>query len=103
MLDRNQPRTAYAASALGLGVFRSIDGGTTWVVTNVGLADTNVLSLAVDLSGTVYAGTRNHGVFALSAPGQEVLSSVVPAVISALGAASSFFKTSARLRHFADE
>jgi photosystem II stability/assembly factor-like uncharacterized protein len=45
------------------GVFRSTNGGVTWTQLNTGLTHLQVLSLAVDNSGYVYAGTRGLGVF----------------------------------------
>lgn len=43
------------------GVFRSTDDGTSW--RHRGLLHISVLSLAVDHSGTVYAGTGSAGIF----------------------------------------
>ena len=44
------------------GVYRSTNGGTTWVVVNDGLTDTSVTALFA--SGTnLFAGTRSGGVF----------------------------------------
>jgi len=44
------------------GVFRSSDGGMTWVAYNKGLTNSNVLSLVASPSGALYAGTE-RGVF----------------------------------------
>ena len=52
----------------GDGVYRSTNGGFTWMQVNAGLSDPDVLALAID-PGTpwpaaeVYAGTRGGGVF----------------------------------------
>ncbi|HVE65803.1 MAG TPA: hypothetical protein VNC59_04415, partial [Thermoanaerobaculia bacterium] len=46
----------------GAGVYQSRDGGETWFPLNLGLEDTNVLTLAVG-SETLYAGTQSRGVF----------------------------------------
>ncbi len=55
--------TLYVATS-GSGVYKSGDSGTTWeVCTNSGLTNLNVVSLAIDASGKLYAGTED-GVFA---------------------------------------
>lgn len=61
--DPNNPNIAYAGakpsnSGVGGGVFRSTDGGQTWVAQNAGLAasDKQVTSVVVDGSGNAYAG-----------------------------------------------
>ncbi len=46
------------------GVFRSSDGGSTWVHLNTGLPSTSVRALVADADGGVYAGTGS-GVFHL--------------------------------------
>jgi photosystem II stability/assembly factor-like uncharacterized protein len=54
--------TVYAAS-YGSGVYKSINGGITWgVCANSGLTNQNVISLAIDANGKLYAGTE-AGVF----------------------------------------
>ncbi len=54
-------------AALGLGVFRSTDKGTSWTMSDSGLSDVTLSSLAVSTSGsgtpTVFAGTMSGGVF----------------------------------------
>lgn len=49
------------------GVFRSTDDGMSWLPLSEGLTTMNVLSLAIDSAGYVYAGTGGHGVFRSSA------------------------------------
>ncbi len=45
------------------GVFRSTDHGNTWVDASVGLTNRTVMSLAIDSTGTLFAGTSGGGVF----------------------------------------
>jgi cysteine-rich repeat protein len=47
------------------GVFRSLNGGSSWSAVNAGLTDTNVNALAIDPTTptTLYAGTYSGGVF----------------------------------------
>src|SRR5207248_102976 len=59
---------AVAVGAIGGGVFKSVNGGATWVsVGNVGtgLTNLNVFAVAVDPSNPqrIYAGTAAGGVF----------------------------------------
>lgn len=58
--DPSAPSTAYAATQLG--VYKTTDGGLTWTVSRVGLADWGVGCLAVASQGLVYAGTGSRGV-----------------------------------------
>jgi hypothetical protein len=60
--DRQDPGTAYAATATG--VHRSTDGGAGWSAYNDGLANTNVLSLAIEPGPRLYAGTSGGSVYA---------------------------------------
>ena len=46
----------------GGGIFRSLDSGKTWTQANIGLTDTNVLSLA-KIEDTLFAGTSSAGIF----------------------------------------
>ena len=50
------------AGTLGGGVFRSTDGGQSWIELNDGLGDTFVHALAAN-GATLLAGTENAGVF----------------------------------------
>jgi photosystem II stability/assembly factor-like uncharacterized protein len=55
-VDARRPGTVYASFAVSVGLYRSVDGGTSWAFS--GLAGIPVLSLAVDpASPAVYAGT----------------------------------------------
>ncbi len=56
--------TLYAGTEFG-GVYKSIDGGSTWVAVNNGLTNPNVQALAVDNNPntTLFAGTNGGGVF----------------------------------------
>lgn len=47
----------------GLGVLRSTDSGENWTLVNNGLGDNYVLTLAIDSSGNLFAGTLRGGVF----------------------------------------
>jgi hypothetical protein len=96
VVDPHNPATVYAD-----GVYRSTDSGGHWTGLTAGLTSP-VLSLAIRADGTVYAGTRDTGVFQLSNLGEEILAGVVPAAISAPGAAGSLFRTAIQLRNSAD-
>jgi photosystem II stability/assembly factor-like uncharacterized protein len=69
-VDPRQPITVYAATA-GIGMLKSVDGGSRWTSINRGLATWNIASLAIDPTATsvLYAGT-DDGVFK-SADGGE--------------------------------
>ena len=60
----SQPGVIYAGS-WGSGVYKSLDGGTTWNLANFGLTNGFVYSLAVDPTNPniLYAGTFYGGVF----------------------------------------
>lgn len=49
------PAVVYAGSSFG--VWKSTDGGATWVPSNSGLTSPSVSALAADAQGNVYAGT----------------------------------------------
>jgi streptogramin lyase len=63
VIDLQKPETVYAGTT-GHGVFKSIDGGTTWTTINTGLTDLRVYALAINpqTPNTLYAGTPG-GVF----------------------------------------
>lgn len=48
---------------IGRGVYRSTDGGETWLPVNTGLTDTTITALTVHTDGQLFAGTENGGVF----------------------------------------
>lgn len=62
-LDPTSPATLYAAT--GRGLYKTTDGGATWLRTGTGLRDHSLLALAVDpaLPSNVYATTDTAGVF----------------------------------------
>jgi len=64
-IDPTTPTTLYVGTDGG-GVFKSTDGGSTWVPINSGLTDLKVTALAIDwfTPYRVYAGTENGGIFA---------------------------------------
>ena len=55
------PNGSVFAGSNGRGVFRTTDGGESWI--QVGLTDTYVSVLAISSSGTVFAGANAGGVF----------------------------------------
>ena len=57
-------RTLYAGT-YGKGVYQSTDAGFSWSARNNGLADQDILCLAIDpnTNSTLYAGTQGGGVF----------------------------------------
>jgi hypothetical protein len=70
VIDRSNPSTIYAATGGGYfdhngGVFKSIDGGVTWVAANNGLPPKAGGALAIDPSNPsiVYVGTSGYGLF----------------------------------------
>ncbi|HET6419776.1 MAG TPA: Ig-like domain repeat protein [Geobacteraceae bacterium] len=62
MLIRAPANTVFFAATYGSGVFSSADGGSTWSACTGQPANHNVLSLACDASGNLYAGTEG-GIF----------------------------------------
>ena len=50
-------------ASLSWGVYRSTDDGENWTQVNDGLTFTNILSLAIDSEGYVYAGTNGRSIF----------------------------------------
>ncbi len=70
VIDPANPETLYLGATTTfadsyVGVFKSVDGGGSWVAFNNGLIDTDVFSMVIDPtnSQTVYAGTYTGGVF----------------------------------------
>ncbi len=74
-IDPLRPDTVYASlyegaegppnTRVGLGIFKSTDGGAHWITVNNGLANLIVRTLAIDPSNptTVYAGTQGSGIY----------------------------------------
>lgn len=61
--DPGNPMTVYAGTA-GAGVYRSLDGGTSWDAVNTGITHFDVTALVIASDGSaLYAGTRTGGVF----------------------------------------
>jgi hypothetical protein len=62
---RGKDQNGTATGDWGGGVFKSIDGGTTWQAMNNGLPEGWVYTLVIDPTNpsTVYAGTHSMGVF----------------------------------------
>lgn len=65
------PGAIYAAT--NKGVFKSTDGGASWILANSGLAGIEVFCLAIDPSNpaTIYAGTPGRRVFKSTNAGQS--------------------------------
>src|SRR5450432_1915724 len=57
-IDPTAPQTVYAGTFYGGGVFKSVNGGSSWNAVNTGLTNINVSSLAIDPTTpqTIYAG-----------------------------------------------
>jgi hypothetical protein len=71
-IDPVTPSNIYAGTyypifiiGVGVGVFKSSDGGMNWSLMNCGLTNIYVRALAIDpvTTSTIYAGTREGGVF----------------------------------------
>ena len=85
-VDPQNPSTLYARGVFGPstqnGVFRSADGGKTWIRTSVDLGEGYNGLLAIDPQGTIYAsGLRG---FFKSADGGTTWSAISSAIVSAL-------------------
>ena len=63
LVDPAAPETVYAGNDGGGGVYKSTNGGSSWSPANNGLTNLNVLALARDSVGTIYAGTGGGGAF----------------------------------------
>jgi hypothetical protein len=63
VIDPSNPSNLYGGSSNGM--FKSSDGGTSWMAMNTGLANPLIQSLTMDPtdSSTLYAGTTSGGVF----------------------------------------
>ncbi|MBV8199450.1 MAG: hypothetical protein JOZ15_02395 [Acidobacteria bacterium] len=74
------PRLIYAATAYG-GIFKSSDGGASWQAASRGLADHQMLAVAVDPrdSRTVYASSLEGGI-AVSHDGAATWTSTAPLI-----------------------
>jgi len=58
-----------------IGIFESLDGGTSWLQQNTGLANVCVIDLDLRADGYLFASTHGRGMFKTSAPISSVLSS----------------------------
>src|SRR4029079_7079495 len=73
VIDPTNPLTVYAGGRTGSttlsafveGVFKTINGGTSWTTSNNGLTNTDVRAMALNAANPsiVYAGTFGGGVF----------------------------------------
>lgn len=70
-VDPSNPAIVYAGS-WGAGMFKSLDGGTTWFQTNSGLENMYINSLAIDPNqpSVLYAGTYRSQVYKSTDGGQ---------------------------------
>jgi photosystem II stability/assembly factor-like uncharacterized protein len=64
-IDPAAPATVYVGHE-SLGVYRTTDGGGTWVEFNPGLDNHHIESLAMVLGSSLYAGTSRFGVYRLT-------------------------------------
>jgi exo-beta-1,3-glucanase (GH17 family) len=72
------------------GVYRSANGGDSWIAVNTGLTNLNVKSLAVAADGALFAGTAGDGVFqSLNNGDMWTLRSATPANATTLIATSA--------------
>jgi photosystem II stability/assembly factor-like uncharacterized protein len=64
-IDPHQANVAYVGLAPAGGVFKTTDGGDTWVEVTNGMGEPAVFSLAMDAndSNVLYAGTQGSGAF----------------------------------------
>jgi len=92
--DPAAPSTFYVGTSNGGGIFKSLDGGATWVAINGGLpVSTNlypsILKIAVDplTPGTLYAGTDGSGIYKSIDSGSSwtPIDSGLPASVSQAG------------------
>lgn len=69
-VDPSSPETVYAGFYNGNGVFKTTDGGSTWVPFDVGLNESTVFALQIDPHAptVLYAGT-DRGVFKSTSAG----------------------------------
>src|SRR5215467_12608687 len=83
-VDPRAPNTVYAGT-LGLGIFKSVDGGRTWEPSSSGLTNRTVRALVIDPSDSriLYAGTID-GVFRSLDAGASWTSAGLPTDIRAL-------------------
>jgi photosystem II stability/assembly factor-like uncharacterized protein len=77
-VDPADPQTVYAASWSD-GIFRTRDGGTTWLAIDNGLVDLQITSLAVDpfSPSTVYAGSTSMFIYKSTDRGDHWVSEYV--------------------------
>ncbi len=64
-INPNDSSLVYAGTETR-GVFRSLDGGSTWAAVNNGLSETNIQVLKINPStNTLYAGTKGGGIYSI--------------------------------------
>lgn len=61
-IDPNNPQTIYAGT-YGGGVFKTIDGGASWLQTSLTNRRVRVVAMDPNNSNVLYAGTRFGGIF----------------------------------------
>ncbi len=70
LVDRNDPTANTVLAATDIGVFRTTDGGSTWVAFNLGVIPAvAVFDIEQNLSGVVFAATHGRGIFELTGEG----------------------------------
>jgi hypothetical protein len=79
LVDRNDPTANTVLAATDIGVFRTTDGGNTWVPFNLGVIPAvAVVDLEQNLSGVIFAATHGRGIFELTGDGTTGSSSPTP-------------------------
>jgi hypothetical protein len=65
VIDPLTPTTLYAGT--DEGIFESTNGGSNWLLFDVGLPDIDIYALAIDSTNptTLFAGTFSNGVIAI--------------------------------------
>ena len=61
VIDPTFPNVVYAGTSEG--VFKTSNGGQSWVEMNQGLGSTDVRSLVIHSNGDLYAGTKGYGIY----------------------------------------
>jgi photosystem II stability/assembly factor-like uncharacterized protein len=81
VVDPDTPEITYAGTADG-GFYRATNGGRTWTAINRGLSvggfNAQISALALDRTGTMYAGTLDDGVLQLNVSDLNFLSKWMP-------------------------
>lgn len=101
----NQAGTIFAADLDGTGIHRSTDNGDTWGSVNNGLLTDlpngkHVRFVAINSSGTLFAGTTTDGLFKSTNNGDNWIQIGIPAKISATVTKNSYVFVSGNNRFY---